>query len=70
MTRLANGQVLMTVATGNIPESEAERSGLVPSHAYAVFDIREVNVSKIKNVKSKRSKFQQTIYFRESNYFC
>lgn len=48
MTRLANGQVLMTVATGNIPESEAERSGLVPSHAYAVFDIREVNVSKIK----------------------
>lgn len=41
---LDQGQVLVTIATGNIPELDAERAGLVPTHAYAVLDIRHINV--------------------------
>ncbi|GIY99462.1 calpain-7 [Caerostris extrusa] len=36
------GHVLITVATGEMSESEADRAGLVPTHAYAVLDIKEV----------------------------
>ena len=34
----------MTVATGEISDAEADRAGLVPTHAYAMLDIREVKV--------------------------
>lgn len=40
--KLQDGSLLITVATGEIPEHEADRAGLVPTHAYAVLDIREV----------------------------
>ncbi len=33
----------MTVATGEMSEAEADRAGLVPTHAYAMLDIREVD---------------------------
>lgn len=36
------GNLLATVATGQIPQALAEKSGLVPCHAYAVLDVREV----------------------------
>ena len=32
----------MTLATGEMSDSEADRAGLVPTHAYAMLDIREV----------------------------
>ncbi|TRZ03121.1 hypothetical protein DNTS_029902, partial [Danionella cerebrum] len=35
------GDVLVTTATGVMTEEEGERWGLVPTHAYAVLDIRE-----------------------------
>ncbi|GFQ64611.1 calpain-7 [Trichonephila clavata] len=35
------GHVLITVATGPLSESEADRAGLVSTHAYAVLDIKE-----------------------------
>lgn len=38
------GDVLITIATGVMSEAEADRAGLVPTHAYAVLDIREVLV--------------------------
>lgn len=44
-TRLERGDVLATVATGALPDAEAERTGLVPTHAYAVLDVRLANVS-------------------------
>lgn len=47
-TRLAKGDVLVTVATGELSENDAERSGLVATHAYAVMDVQTVKgVSKI-----------------------
>jgi hypothetical protein len=37
------GQSLITIATGEIGEAEAEALGLVPSHAYAVLRVCEVD---------------------------
>ena len=41
--RFHKGDVLVTLATGEMSDAEAERAGLVPTHAYAMLDIREVN---------------------------
>ncbi|KAG5896976.1 hypothetical protein JTB14_018491 [Gonioctena quinquepunctata] len=51
-SRLANGDVLVTVATGELSDMEAERSGLVPTHAYAVMDVRTVNGVKLLKLKN------------------
>ncbi|KOB66991.1 Uncharacterized protein OBRU01_20460, partial [Operophtera brumata] len=42
-TRLARGEVLASVATGELSEPDAERTGLVATHAYAVLDVRSVD---------------------------
>jgi calpain-7 len=44
LSHLHKGDILVTVATGQMSEAEADRSGLVPSHAYAVIDVRKVKV--------------------------
>ena len=41
-SRFHQGHVLVTMATGEMPEAQAERAGLVPTHAYAMLDVREV----------------------------
>jgi calpain-7 len=33
------------VATGELSDAEAERTGLVSTHGYAVLDMREIDVS-------------------------
>ena len=45
LQRLHKGDVLVTVATGELSDTDAERTGLVPTHAYAVLDVRRINVS-------------------------
>lgn len=40
---MAKGDVLVTVATGELSDNDAERSGLVPTHAYAVMEVLTVN---------------------------
>lgn len=42
---LEHGRCLITVATGELTDAESERTGLVSTHAYAVLDIKEVDVS-------------------------
>lgn len=42
LDRHQRGDVLVTLATGELTEAEADRSGLVPTHAYAMLDVKEV----------------------------
>ena len=42
LERFHKGDVLVTMATGEMSDSKADRAGLVPTHAYAMLDIREV----------------------------
>lgn len=60
-TRLAKGDVLVTVATGELSENDAERSGLVATHAYAVMDVQTV-----KGVSKIIFKTKKKIYFNSS----
>ena len=39
------GNALLTIATGELSEVQAERTGLVPTHAYAILNVLEVKVS-------------------------
>lgn len=41
-SRMSKGDVLVTVATGELSDNDAERSGLVPTHAYAVMEVLTV----------------------------
>ena len=45
LERFHQGHCLVTIATGNISEAVGDRAGLVPTHAYAMLDIRKVKVS-------------------------
>ncbi|CAH0563722.1 unnamed protein product [Brassicogethes aeneus] len=51
-SRLAKGDVLVTVATGELSDAEADRSGLVPTHAYAVMDVQTVNGIRLLKLKN------------------
>lgn len=42
---LSQGFCLITLIINEMSEEEAERAGLVGKHAYAVLDLREVDVS-------------------------
>ncbi|XP_004925190.1 calpain-7 [Bombyx mori] len=51
-TRLERGDVLVTVATGPLSDAQAQRTGLVPTHAYAVLDVQLVNGVKLLKLKN------------------
>ena len=42
----------MTIATGDMSEAEADRLGLVPTHAYAVLELREINGMRMVQAKN------------------
>lgn len=50
------GDCLITVATGPLSDSDADRAGLVSTHAYALLDMRKVQVSFICMAKKKNNK--------------
>ncbi|XP_026826623.1 calpain-7 isoform X2 [Ooceraea biroi] len=52
LLRLHKGDVLVTVATGELSNLDADRTGLVPSHAYAVLDVRKINGERLLQVKN------------------
>lgn len=41
---LEHGKCLITVATGNLSKDQEDRSGLVGTHAYAVLNMKDVDV--------------------------
>lgn len=45
MEKFHRGDCVVTVATGAMAQMDADRAGLVESHAYAMLDIRDVLVS-------------------------
>lgn len=49
---LRNGDCLITMATGPMSDSEADRAGLVPTHAYALLDIRKVQRHRLLQLKN------------------
>nr|CAH7759709.1 unnamed protein product [Callosobruchus chinensis] len=51
-SRMEKGDVLVTVATGELSDYESERSGLVPTHAYAVMDVQTVKDVKLLKLKN------------------
>ncbi|KAK9720406.1 cysteine protease [Basidiobolus ranarum] len=46
------GDALITIATGELDDIEAEELGLVPTHAYAVLDVREIDGLRLLQVKN------------------
>ncbi|KAK7109473.1 calpain-7-like [Littorina saxatilis] len=50
--RFHQGHCLVTVATGELNEVEADRAGLVPTHAYAMLDMREFKGVKLFMLKN------------------
>ncbi|XP_077298666.1 calpain-7-like [Arctopsyche grandis] len=52
MNNLNKGCLLATVATGELSDAENERTGLVPTHAYAVLDVKIVDNTKLFQLKN------------------
>ena len=52
LTSLHQGRALLTIATGNMSDSDADRAGLVPSHAYALLDMRQVKSERLVKLKN------------------
>ncbi|XP_029166810.1 calpain-7-like isoform X1 [Nylanderia fulva] len=52
LLRLHKGDVLVTVATGELSDLDADRTGLVPSHAYAVLDVKKINGERLLQLKN------------------
>ncbi|GLV42823.1 small optic lobes [Carabus blaptoides fortunei] len=51
-SRMQKGDVLVTVATGTFSDVEADRTGLVSTHAYAVMDVRTINGVRLLKLKN------------------
>ena len=69
-TRMGTGHVLATMATGRLSSDLEEKSGLVPTHAYALLDLRQVGnlrFVKLKNPWAERS--WKGKYSYQVNYF-
>lgn len=52
LSHLRKGDVLITVATGEMSDAEADRTGLVPTHAYAVLDVQKINGIRLLQLKN------------------
>lgn len=50
--RFHKGDVLVTVATGEMSDADADRAGLVSTHAYAMLDIKEVQGKRLLMLKN------------------
>ncbi|CAG0886383.1 unnamed protein product [Darwinula stevensoni] len=51
-THFHRGNVLATLATGEMSDAESERTGLVSTHAYAILDIQEIKGERLFMLKN------------------
>lgn len=65
--RFHKGHCLITIATGELHDSEADRAGLVPTHAYAMLDIRDVKGKKLFMLKNPWSHLRWKGNFSEND---
>ncbi|KAF9586258.1 calpain 7 [Lunasporangiospora selenospora] len=52
MSGMRNGVALVTIATGQMSDEVADQMGLVPTHAYAVLELKEVQGLRLLQVKN------------------
>ena len=64
MTGLHKGDVLITAATGQLSDMDADRAGLVTTHAYALLDMRSVHGKRLCQLKNPWS------HLRWKGNFC
>jgi hypothetical protein len=70
LERFHQGHCLVTVATGMLSESEAERAGLVPTHAYAMLDVRQIQVFSCFTLVSFFFRRIGTLFYAENCALC
>ncbi|KAJ1722853.1 cysteine protease [Coemansia erecta] len=63
-----HGDVMVTIATGEMSTSAASALGLVPAHAYAVLDIREACGHRLLKVKNPWSSLRWTGCFSHADH--
>ncbi|PIA18440.1 cysteine proteinase, partial [Coemansia reversa NRRL 1564] len=68
LTGFHKGDVLLTIATGEMGNDLAAQLGLVPSHAYAVLDVREVCGHRLIMVKNPWSSLRWTGRFSYTDH--
>ncbi|XP_065834717.1 calpain-7-like [Oscarella lobularis] len=64
---LRTGDILITAATGEINDADAERTGLVSTHAYAVLDVRRVQDKMMIQLKNPWSHLRWKGRFSEND---
>ena len=64
------GDALLTVATGPLSDKEAERAGLVPTHAYAVLNVVEIKVRGNRNLHNNDTLRPRVTFIPLSNWLC
>lgn len=68
LSRFHRGDCLITLATGKLSEDICERAGLVECHAYAVLDLRKLDVCFVSSVcneyQSTKSQWPGDNYLR------
>ncbi|KAK3108545.1 hypothetical protein FSP39_010301 [Pinctada imbricata] len=65
--RFHKGHCLITIATGEMSEADADRAGLVPTHAYAMLDVREAKNRKLFLLKNPWSHLRWKGKFSEND---
>lgn len=65
--RFHKGHCLVTVATGEMSDAEADRAGLVPTHAYAMLDIQFIQGQKLFQLKNPWSHMRWKGNFSEKD---
>ena len=55
---LHSGDVLISIATGELSHADQERTGLVPTHAYALLDLREIGGVQLLRIKNPWNKMR------------